>query len=519
MPEILIFECAIFRTPHDSAFKKSTILAYFNEQNNTHSGAEAASIKIICNLYGNNEHSALRVSSGDTAQHVGNVQIRQIPLDTNIDLFRKIVALSVGLTSDLAEKLKLEIREDPNSGQQRRGAGQRKKKAANKKAYKMIPLNQNITLRDLGIVEMEETEIVIENWNKVGSGKKYLIAKLFHECFVHNHEYAELQKIVHLLSQSTDQFPQTIQVTRENGNLGPFSYQFVQLCDLLCGNDGSLDHVQNPIADTISLVLPRERKSRRIQLVSELWMEYSSLFSLVHNVEYESLNSNLSEPVEHEEKELYEFLSRSAPMITPSFRHSTGRRSGPAPEDSKDLENLLSRSSPMSRSLVLDLSDSSNEQSFPIHPSPVPRRRGGRRRAQARIRESETDLLFSFDMDDHSGFQVVSNSSSRGHRSRRRSRRNNDDAVFESMDYDQLVQLENVKVGVRPQVLASFPVQILTKESAQLLKESTCRVCLCSFEADESIMRLPCLHAYHVDCIQTWLASNKTCPQDMIPVD
>ncbi|KAK3121830.1 hypothetical protein QOZ80_8BG0661490 [Eleusine coracana subsp. coracana] len=40
-----------------------------------------------------------------------------------------------------------------------------------------------------------------------------------------------------------------------------------------------------------------------------------------------------------------------------------------------------------------------------------------------------------------------------------------------------------------------------------------CAVCLCEFAADDRLRLLPrCSHAFHVDCIDTWLLSHSTCP-------
>jgi hypothetical protein len=40
-----------------------------------------------------------------------------------------------------------------------------------------------------------------------------------------------------------------------------------------------------------------------------------------------------------------------------------------------------------------------------------------------------------------------------------------------------------------------------------------CAVCLCEFDAEDRLRLLPlCGHAFHLDCIDTWLLSNSTCP-------
>ncbi|KAJ2750578.1 hypothetical protein IWQ56_007008, partial [Coemansia nantahalensis] len=39
----------------------------------------------------------------------------------------------------------------------------------------------------------------------------------------------------------------------------------------------------------------------------------------------------------------------------------------------------------------------------------------------------------------------------------------------------------------------------------------SCPICLEEFEAGEQVRELPCLHRYHVVCIDTWLVSRSTC--------
>jgi len=41
----------------------------------------------------------------------------------------------------------------------------------------------------------------------------------------------------------------------------------------------------------------------------------------------------------------------------------------------------------------------------------------------------------------------------------------------------------------------------------------SCVVCLCEFEDDEDVVRLPCRHVFHAECIHRWLRQDATCPQ------
>ncbi|XP_011349734.1 E3 ubiquitin-protein ligase Arkadia isoform X2 [Ooceraea biroi] len=39
-----------------------------------------------------------------------------------------------------------------------------------------------------------------------------------------------------------------------------------------------------------------------------------------------------------------------------------------------------------------------------------------------------------------------------------------------------------------------------------------CTICLSEFEDCESVRRLPCMHLFHIDCVDRWLCTNKRCP-------
>lgn len=39
-----------------------------------------------------------------------------------------------------------------------------------------------------------------------------------------------------------------------------------------------------------------------------------------------------------------------------------------------------------------------------------------------------------------------------------------------------------------------------------------CTICLCDFEDNEDVRRLPCMHLFHIVCVDQWLHNNKRCP-------
>ena len=41
---------------------------------------------------------------------------------------------------------------------------------------------------------------------------------------------------------------------------------------------------------------------------------------------------------------------------------------------------------------------------------------------------------------------------------------------------------------------------------------SQCSICRCEFEPEDELRVLPCGHADHAECIDQWLAVNKSCP-------
>jgi len=64
-----------------------------------------------------------------------------------------------------------------------------------------------------------------------------------------------------------------------------------------------------------------------------------------------------------------------------------------------------------------------------------------------------------------------------------------------------------------------FLSQLSATDSTRKFFVRRCCICMLDFEQDEPIRYLPCMHYYHVDCIDDWLMRSFTCPTCMEPVD
>ncbi|KAG6526031.1 RING-H2 finger protein ATL13-like [Zingiber officinale] len=77
----------------------------------------------------------------------------------------------------------------------------------------------------------------------------------------------------------------------------------------------------------------------------------------------------------------------------------------------------------------------------------------------------------------------------------------------------QLQQLFHLHdAGVDQSFIDMLPV-FLYKSIMGLKDPFDCAVCLCEFEPEDKLRLLPkCSHAFHLECIDTWLLSHSTCP-------
>jgi hypothetical protein len=86
-------------------------------------------------------------------------------------------------------------------------------------------------------------------------------------------------------------------------------------------------------------------------------------------------------------------------------------------------------------------------------------------------------------------------------------------------DYEELLKLEDVKVGVSRIILAMLPTREVTHTDMQRFSSlpendgaQRCTICLGDYELGEILRSLPCLHVFHAECIDRWLDGAKTCP-------
>ncbi len=85
--------------------------------------------------------------------------------------------------------------------------------------------------------------------------------------------------------------------------------------------------------------------------------------------------------------------------------------------------------------------------------------------------------------------------------------------VGDHLSYEELCLLDELNAPVRrglPQdYLNRLPRETYTKELTDVI---SCPICLSEFTNGDVLIRIPCSHVYHGDCILTWLKTNATCP-------
>lgn len=79
----------------------------------------------------------------------------------------------------------------------------------------------------------------------------------------------------------------------------------------------------------------------------------------------------------------------------------------------------------------------------------------------------------------------------------------------------QLTEEEQIKIAQRIGLIQHLP----TGTFDGCKKNRECVICMIEFTVGDSVRYLPCMHTYHMECIDDWLMRSFTCPSCMEPVD
>ena len=88
----------------------------------------------------------------------------------------------------------------------------------------------------------------------------------------------------------------------------------------------------------------------------------------------------------------------------------------------------------------------------------------------------------------------------------------------EGASYEEMMAWCNargdVDMGLSHRQIASLPERAFLGSGRDALKgeEAACSVCMCDYEAGDRLCVLPCMHAFHAECVGRWLESKPTCP-------
>jgi len=84
-------------------------------------------------------------------------------------------------------------------------------------------------------------------------------------------------------------------------------------------------------------------------------------------------------------------------------------------------------------------------------------------------------------------------------------------------NYEELLRLEDalggaVAHGLSVGEMLSLAVRPIDDATLAASDLGSCCICCCEFVAGDRLMSLHCKHAFHPECISTWLRAKRTCP-------
>ncbi|XP_031719714.1 RING finger protein 11b isoform X2 [Anarrhichthys ocellatus] len=84
----------------------------------------------------------------------------------------------------------------------------------------------------------------------------------------------------------------------------------------------------------------------------------------------------------------------------------------------------------------------------------------------------------------------------------------------------QLTEEEQIRIAQRIGLIQHLPKGVYDPgRDGSEKKIRECVICMMDFVYRDPIRFLPCMHIYHMDCIDDWLMRSFTCPSCMEPVD
>uniref|UniRef100_A0A7S2THW1 RING-type domain-containing protein n=1 Tax=Lotharella oceanica TaxID=641309 RepID=A0A7S2THW1_9EUKA len=94
------------------------------------------------------------------------------------------------------------------------------------------------------------------------------------------------------------------------------------------------------------------------------------------------------------------------------------------------------------------------------------------------------------------------------------------DRDFDANDYEDLLRLDeglDASHGLAQQQIERYPRSVF-KATDSKKAAPTCSICLEALVDGDEIRTVPCMHSFHVDCIDKWLRNKPNCPVCLFPV-
>jgi len=91
----------------------------------------------------------------------------------------------------------------------------------------------------------------------------------------------------------------------------------------------------------------------------------------------------------------------------------------------------------------------------------------------------------------------------------------NTDAIGSGDVYERLMDVQEMlqnRRGMSPETIDSMEHSKWDEHEDEDNKQTQCMVCLCDFENEEKVRKLPCSHVFHCACIDEWLRRCTDCP-------